>query len=91
LQLVQEGLIAVAGHGFTGYRKTIRLILKGRGFSRAEQVLYSCHFERASAREKSAFQPFSAACESRALPRSLLPVIFHKVCVPSGRGSESLA
>jgi hypothetical protein len=39
----------------------VRLVLKARGFSRAEQVLYPCHSERASAREESAFQRFSAA------------------------------
>jgi hypothetical protein len=37
-------------------------VLKGRGFNRAEQVFCSCHSERASAREESAFQPFSAGC-----------------------------
>jgi hypothetical protein len=38
-----------------------RLDLKGHGFSRAVQVLYFCHSERASAREESAFLTFSAA------------------------------
>ena len=35
-------------------------VLKGHGFSRAVQVLYFCHPERALAREGSAFQAFSA-------------------------------
>jgi hypothetical protein len=33
-------------------------VLKGRGFSRTGQVFYSCHSERASAREESAFSLF---------------------------------
>jgi len=35
-------------------------VLKGRGFSRAVQVLYLCHSERASACEESAFSTFLA-------------------------------
>jgi hypothetical protein len=34
------------------------LFSEGHDFSRAEQVLYFCHSERASAREESAFQSF---------------------------------
>jgi hypothetical protein len=45
-------------------------VLKGRGFSRAVQVLSFCYSERASAREESAFSIFSAAPLSPGKPLS---------------------
>jgi hypothetical protein len=48
----------VEGHGFS--------------FSRAEQVLYFCHSERASAREESAFRIFSAASLAVPVGRAIL-------------------
>ena len=57
----------------------MQLVLKGRGFSRAEQVLYLCHSERASAREEPAFPDFAAPGKPGGSPstaiRSLTPVL----------------
>jgi hypothetical protein len=53
------------GHRSPGHppeKLDLGVFLKGRGFSCAEQVLYFCHSERASAREESVFQSFSASC-----------------------------
>ncbi len=43
-------------------------VSEGRGFSRAEHVVDSCHSERTSVREESAFPGFPAACESDQFP-----------------------
>jgi hypothetical protein len=48
------------GRRFTGCGKSrSSIVSEGRGFSRAEQALYSCHSEAAVAAEESAFLGFS--------------------------------
>jgi hypothetical protein len=44
---------------------SLALALKGHGFSCAEEALYLCHSERASAREEPAVLSFSAASLGR--------------------------
>ena len=69
-------------------KTAVRGALKGRGFSRAEQVLDLCHSERASAREEPAVSNVSTASSVVPPQRTSTPWGFE---VPQGRNGSPVS